>query len=448
VDRAFLMHGHGLVVTGTALDGEVRVGDQIRCLPTDQTFRVRSVQVHGEPVAVARAGQRAALNLTGHDKPVIERGHVVCAEGITRTTTRFDAWIDVRRSGRTAVVSHLRVRVHIGTAERLTSCLVLGAGARIEPGSMGYCQMVLKEPVLALRGDRFIIRDETARRTLGGGTVLHPWSPKRRKTASLADELTVLRDGSLSAVLELVLRQDASFAMAFEPLRELANAHEDEVRSALATGAIRTLDLDGELVYVAGTKWGDVVARATATLRSFHAVHPLAPGMEMETVRDALPFQVPPRLFRALVETLVTDGTIARDGSLIRLPSHTVRLRDDEQRLVERITSLLGTAPFSPPDLKRLETDAGAPKAKLTEMLRVLERQQQVIRVAADLYYLTSAVEVVKGELRRHVPPTGEVTPNLVRSLFGTSRKYTIPLLEYLDRVGVTVRRGETRRLR
>jgi selenocysteine-specific elongation factor len=448
VDRAFVLRGHGLVVTGTALDGKVSVGDQVRCLPADQTFRVRSVQVHGDAVEAARAGQRAALNLTGHEKPSIERGDVVCALAVTRTTTRFDAWFEVRTSGRTAVATHQRVRVHIGTAERLATCVVLGTDTRIEPGSRGYCQLVLKEPVLALRGDRFIVRDETARRTLGGGTVLHPLAAKHKKTDLLADELRVLRDGSLAEVLEMLLREDASFALPFEPLHELANAPEDEVRSALASGSIRTFDLDGERVYATEAKWRDVVARAIAMLRSFHAVHPLVPGMEMETVRDTLPFEIPPRLFRALIDELVAEGTMAREGNLIRLPSHTVQLRDDEQRLVERITSLLGSVPFSPPDLKQLETDTGVSKVRLTDVLRVLERQEQVVRVAADLYFLTSAVEVIKAELRRHLPPAGDITPTLFRSLFGTTRKYTIPLLEYLDRVGVTIRRGEMRRLR
>jgi selenocysteine-specific elongation factor len=208
------------------------------------------------------------------------------------------------------------------------------------------------------------------------------------------------------------------------------------------------LVVHGYFVYAAVTKGREVFAGATTAVRSFHALHPLAVGMEMEAVRDVLPFGISPRLFRALVDQLVAQGTFAREGNLLRLPSHSVQLRDDEQRLVERITSLLGSLPFSPPDLKQLEIDAGVPKNKLAEVLRVLERSQQVVRVSPDLYFLTAAVDLVKAELRRHVPAAGDVTPALFRGLFGTSRKYTIPLLEYLDRTGVTVRKGETRRLR
>ena len=450
VDRVFLLQGHGLIVTGTALSGEVRVGDQVRCLPGGQLFRVRSVQVHNEAVGTARWGQRVALNLTGHEKPAIVRGDVICHEEITMTTCRFDASIEVRTDAKSGVKNHQRVRVHLGTAERIGTLILLGQDQKLAPRQSAFCQLALTDPLVAMRGDHFVIRDETAQRTLGGGIVIHPLAHRhRRNEVGLLHRLERLQNGPLADALTVLLVDGGEFASSVSPLQQILNAPASDVHAQLAQMAgVTTFDLDGELLYATNEKWLSVREQVLQLLGAFHASQPLAPGMEMEAARDRLDVDIPPRLFRAVVERMEADGSVARDGSLLRLPTHIVRLRDDERTLADRVAALVGREPFAPPDLRQIEREVGVSRVRLGEVLRVMEREQSIVRVASDLYFASGTIENVKSALYQHLSGTGDITPATFRDLFGTTRKYAIPLLEYLDREGFTIRVGDTRRLK
>jgi selenocysteine-specific elongation factor len=449
VDRVFVLQGHGLVVTGTAQSGEVRMGDRVRCLPGDQLFRVRSLQVHNQAVPTATWGQRVALNLSGPETPSIERGDVICHEQLTLQSSRFDATLDVRPAAGAGIKNHQRVRIHLGTAERLARLILLGKEIA-RPKDLAFCQLLLSEPLLALRGDRFIVRDETAQRTLGGGVVLHPWPrTHRRREAGLQEKWKTLQSDDLAAVVELFLAERLDFAVPIAPLYQFLNRREQEARELLpGIPGIRIVNLEGEQVYTTAQKWTTLKDQLLAALADFHAAHPLAPGRDLEELRDKLPGRLPPKLFRAFVEQLEREKAVVRDASLLRLPGHTVTLRDDEQRLADRIKSLLAASPLTPPDLPQLEREAGVGRAKLTEVLRVLERERSVVRVAADLYFLPESLDTVKRSLQAEYAEKGDFTPGMFRDRFGTSRKYTIPLLEYLDREGITIRVGDVRRMK
>lgn len=450
VDRVFVLQGHGLIVTGTALAGEVKVGDRVRCLPGQQLFRVRSLQVHNQPVDVGLWGQRIALNVSGTETPSIERGHVICHESITRTSDRFDAALEVRPTSTAGIKNHQRVRVHLGTAERLAKLVLLGSRQEVGPKESTYCQVVLSDPLLAMRGDHFVIRDETAHRTLGGGVVIHPWATKHRRTdPDLQERLRALHEGELARVVEAFLDESDEFALPMAVLSQFLNLEENEIRGRVeAVGAVRVFTFEGERLYGTEKKWRRARENLQEALRGFHRAHPLAPGMEMEELRATLPYRMAPRVFRAFVEQLEHGQAIVRDANLLRLPEHKVRLRDDEQAVVERIKTLLGSRPLAPPELKEIENDIGVERAKLNEIIRLMERERSIIRVAPDLYFLADSVENLKGALCEYLSEKSRVTPAAFRDLFGTSRKYTIPLLEYFDREGLTVRVGDTRRLK
>src|SRR5206468_2556 len=181
VDRAFVIRGHGVVVTGTAIAGAVREGDTLRVLPGGETARVRSLEVHGVHVPRAEHGQRVAINLAGVERSDLGRGHVVCDERLARLTARLDARVEIRPAAKRPIASHTRVRFHLGTAEVMGKLVLLGGRGELSPRSAGWAQLVLAEPVLAMRGDRFILRDETARRTLGGGVVVNPFADRHRR---------------------------------------------------------------------------------------------------------------------------------------------------------------------------------------------------------------------------------------------------------------------------
>ncbi|MBM3820037.1 MAG: selenocysteine-specific translation elongation factor [Acidimicrobiia bacterium] len=450
VDRVFVMQGHGVVVTGTAITGEVRVGDHVRCVPGDQIFRVRSLQVHGQAVEAATWGQRVAMNLTGSEKASIERGQVICHEKVGHATTRFDARIEVRPTAASGLKNHQRVRVHLGAAEGLARLILLDGREAVRARDAAFAQLVLLEPMLALRGDRFVIRDETAQRTLGGGMVLHPWAPRHRRTEpQLPEKLATLAGGDVAAVVTVFLEDSESFAVALGPVAQFLNTTDEHAAAQLeAMTDLRVVTVDGDRLFTTPGKWEGLKDGVTALLREFHREHPLQPGREMEDVRERRAGTVPPRVFRAVVDRLVAERAIARDGSLLRMPDHVVRLREDEQGMAGRIRALLEQAPLSPPDVKQIERDLGVAPARLTEVLRVLERERAIVRVSPDLYFLSASIDRVKAELRQHLSERSEITPATFRDLFGTTRKYAIPLLEYLDREGVTIRVGDSRRLK
>jgi selenocysteine-specific elongation factor len=450
VDRAFVMQGHGVVVTGTALSGEVKTGDHVRCLPGGELFRVRSLQVHGRAVNVAGWGQRVALNLSGPERASIERGHVICHEKLTLTSDRFDAFLEVRPAATKGVKNHQRIRVHLGTAERLAKIILLGAEDKVAPKESTYCQITLSEPLLALRNDHFIVRDETARKTLAGGIVIHPWARKhRRREPELKNRLESLHSGDITRLTEGFLNESGDFAMPLEAIHQFLNLQEDGVRTHLdRIPGLRAFNAEGERVYTTDSKWQRLKDTILATLSEFHKTHPLVPGMDMEELRGKLPYALSAKIFRAVLDTLLSDKTIAKEENLLRTAAHRVQLGSQEKSLMDKIKKVLGEQPMTPPDLKEIEKQLGVGRNKLTEVIRLLERDGSVIRVTTDLYYLSSTVDQVRAVLKKYLSDKGEISAASFRDLINSSRKYTIPLLEYFDREGVTLRIGDVRRLK
>jgi selenocysteine-specific elongation factor len=369
---------------------------------------------------------------------------------MTLTSDRFDAFLEVRPTAAGGIKNHQRVKVHLGTAERLGKVFLLGPKEKVGPKDSTYCQLALSEPVQALRGDRFVIRDETAQRTLGGGAVVHPWPKKhKRSEAGLRETLELLHRGGLSQLAEIFVDDSDDFAVPIGPVCQFLNLREDAARRLVdGMTTVRVLGFDGEKLYTTEKKWQHVKEHLLGILRTFHGAHPLAPGMDMEELRDKLPYHTVPRVFRELIGQLEAEKAIARDGSLLRLPDHKIRLQDEEKSLVDSIKTLLGTSPFTPPDLKEVEQEIGIERARLNEVIRVMEREGSVVRVAPELYFLADGLDRLKVALCKHLSEKGDISPADFRDLFGTSRKYTIPLLEYFDRKGITIRVGDVRRLK
>jgi len=450
VDRAFILQGHGVIVTGTALSGEIQVGERVRCLPGDQLFRVRSLQVHGNSVERAGWGQRVALNLTGPERAAIERGHVMCSEKLSLTSNRFDAFMEVRPAAAKGIKNHQRVRIHQGAAERLAKIILLGSKERAEPKESAYCQVTLSEPLLVLRGDHFIVRDETGQRTLGGGTVIHPWARKhKRGDAALPAKLKTLHSGDLQQLAETFLDESEAFALPLESVHQFLNLKEEEARQCIdRVASILAFSAEGEKLYTTKTKWQRLREAMITALKGFHVSHPLVPGMDMEEIRGKLIFELSPKIFRVLVDALSAEKAIVKEENLLRLPEHRVQVGGQEKSLMEKIKKILGEQPMAPPDVKQIEKDLGVSRAKLADVLRLLEREGSVVRVATDLYFLTSCVDKVRGVLYKFLTAKGEISAAAFRDLLGSSRKYTIALLEYFDREGFTMRIGDIRRLK
>ncbi len=450
VDRAFVLQGHGVVVTGTALSGEIHVGAQVRCLPGDHLFRVRSLQVHGQAVESAGWGQRVAMNLSGPERAAIERGQVICHEKLSLTSARFDAYLEVRPAAAKGIKNHQRLRIHMGAAERLGKIVLLGAKESAAPKESVYCQITLDEPLLLLRGDHFVARDETAQRTLGGGQVIHPWSKRhKRGDANLSNRLAALHGGDFATLMETFLNESPAFALPIEAIYQFLNLSEDEARQKVdRLPSLRPLNAEGEKVYSTESKWSGLKDQLLKTLKDFHAGHPLLPGMDMEELRGKLIFELSPKIFRVVVDMLCGENLIAKEGNLLRLAAHRVQLSGQEKTLMDKVKKLLGEQPLAPPDLRDIEKQIAVPRARLNEVIRLLEREGSVVRVTTDMYFLSSCIGQLRTTLTHYLTERGELTAAAFRDVIGSSRKYTIPLLEYFDRDGLTIRIGDVRRLK
>ena len=401
VDRVFVLQGHGVVVTGTALAGQVRTGDRVHAVPGGRKFRVRSVQVHGQPVEAAGWGQRVALNLTGQDRGALERGHMICHEDLTLASSRFDAHLEVRPAAAKGLRNHQRVRIHLGTAERMGKVVFPGGAEKVDPKETAYCQVLLTEPLPVMRGDHFIVRDETARKTLGGGLVIDPRAPRRRRRERGAEErLRTLHQGDTPEVIRSFLDGAASLATGIGAVCQFLDLKREETRGWLErTDGLRSFDSERERVYTTEDKWKGFGRRLRSTLEAFHRSHPLAPGMDLEEVRGRLAASVSVRLFRDLADLLAAEGACVRDGNHLRLPDHRVELGAQEKSLSGKITAALARTPLSPPYLKEVEKALGVERPRLNEVVRVMERQGEIVRVTTELYYLKDSIDRIRASL-------------------------------------------------
>jgi selenocysteine-specific elongation factor len=301
-----------------------------------------------------------------------------------------------------------------------------------------------------MREDRFIMRDETARRTLGGGIVIQPWAERhRRNEEGLSQRLSFLRSGEINLLLKAFLEEAREFATPIGPVFEFLNLTEDEAQQWITrTEGVIGFKTEREQLFTTAAKWQRLRERIANNLQEFHHSHPLAPGMDMEELRVKLPYTLPVKFFRDLVEILGSEGAIARDGSFVRLPGHHVQMNAEEKGLSSQVESILARNPGSPPDLKQLEKELSSARGKLSEVIRVMERDGTVVKVTTDLLFLRSYVDKVKADLYKYFSTHGEISAATFRDLIGSTRKYTIGLLEYFDRTGITTRVGDVRKLR
>ncbi len=451
IDRVFALRGHGLVVTGTARSGVVREGDTLALRPGDLTARARSIQVHGTPVAEACAGQRVAVNLVGLSREQVRRGQWLTDKRLDAATDRFDCFLELRGGLERPLKSFERIRLHVATAEVMGRAILLGGRGSLSSRERAACQIALEQPVLLSIGDRFIIRTETATRTTGGGVVVQPFARRHRADEpDLVARLERLRDGAAVDRLPLLLEMLHEFAVPVSLAAQALGATPEELLElAAASGDVLPLPeaASPEALTTRG-KWARLGELVIEALEHFHRSHPLEPGMELESLRSRLRAPLSPRLFRPVIERLEAEGRVVREGAIVRLPAHRVILGRGDEDLAVRVREALRSRGLTPPDRRELERDLGASAARLQEMLRVLERKRELVRVTPDLYYTPEALEEARRRLVAFLEQRGEITVAEFRDLIGASRKYALALLESFDREALTLRVGDARRLR
>jgi selenocysteine-specific elongation factor len=434
VDRVFSLPGAGTIVTGTVWSGSAHEGDHLTVLPAGKSARVRSIQVHGRAASEAGPGRRAALALVGVDHADAPRGSVVVSGGGWRASRVLDTEITLVEGA--GLKPRQRVRVHHGTAE------VMARVARLtSDGGTLTARFSLEAALVARAGDRFVVRSYSPLSTLGGGVVTDPWADDRAmRRSGAAAPSGALSDGE--RVGALVRRRGAS-GLAQEELEVLAGLDVTRLTAVLASAS------EIGLVQAEG-RWfahGQVDAAAAALVEAldrFHAQHPLEPGMPAQAWRAAA-LAAHPALVGLAEQLSFGRGRVEREGSLVRLKGWVAGAGAAARELQSAILAALEKAGPEPPTVGELASRFEG--QDVAAALRLLARQGTVIAVGPDRYYAAAALDLERRRLVSVLEEVGAATPAALRDRLGRSRKWLIPLLEWADREGVTVRQGDQRRL-
>ncbi len=451
VDRVFTIKGFGTVVTGTAISGRLRVGEAVAVYPPGFKARVRGLQVHGQTVAEAQAGNRTAVNLQGLEKEELQRGMVLAPPDALLPSRRLDAFLEILASAPRPLKHRQAVRLHTGTSERLAMPLLLDADD-LPPGSSGYVQFFLREPLALKPGDRLVIRSFSPAFTWGGGQVLHVHPPRhRRRQAELLARLQVLEKGAPEEVLPLYLAEAGAAGLSRRELNALLPWDPGDLLALLRQlskqGQALNYDPEKERYILAATA-RQLKAEITGTLAAYHRKNPLKPGLSKEELRRHLPPQMEVRLFNQMLNDLAQQGQIAVEKELVRLSGHRVTLAGDQEEHVNRLAALYRGGGLSPPTVKEAAAALEVTPDQIKQLLTLLVNQGRLVKVKEDLYFHQEAMEQIKAQLVDFLIKNREITVLQFKDLTQTSRKFTIPLLEYFDSARTTVRVGETRRLR
>jgi len=450
VDRAFSMKGFGTVVTGTLVAGVVAVDDELTLLPTGARVKVRGLHVHGQPRPSAVAGERAAMNLSGVEVGEVPRGAVVSAAGALLPTRRIDARLTLLPG---AALKHgARVRVHHGTAEALARVSVAGPSGVVAPGGAADVRLRFETPAVVTRGDRFIVRSYSPLVTIGGGVVLDPLPPRAGvRTARGVDRMAALQERAdasddVRAAIRVMVADAGLAGVSTAALRTRVGATVEALTAALqALARDGVLLLGGEWVVDAGVAHAPVAA-VLAGLTTFHQGSPLAAGMPLEAVRGRWFNALPPAVFEKIVAELVVAGTVTATDTL-SLASHRVTLSAEETQVYEWIDRRFAAAGFSPPDGAILAAESRRAPALVDRVVQLMVKQRRLIRVDTLLFH-RDVLDRLKQEVAARKVAGGGIATVDVKSFkdtYDVSRKFAIPLLEYLDRERVTRRAGDVR---
>jgi selenocysteine-specific elongation factor len=427
IDRSFSMRGHGAVVTGTLVAGTFAVHDEVELYPSGKRARIRGLQVHGKSVEKARAGERTAINLAGVDSTEIRRGEALGPPGIFRATRQVDCVFDLLPAAH-PLKHRAPVHFHAGTAEVEAQARLLASLEPMKPATRAHVRFTLRDPLLLLPGDRFIVRMFSPVVTIGGGVVIDTDTPGRMRRADLDRRLTQLETGDRVAILV----GESKYGMSVPDLIARTGfsqiATPDSCVRAAEDWLIARESLDG------------ITARLREVLKEFHRKNPLQPGIAKEELRSRELSGAPPFLL---------DAAIARakdmvfEGEVVRMTAHRVALKQDEEQATAKIEALFRDAGLAVPATSEVLAKSGIESARARSLLQILLKTRKLIRVGDELIYHSNAIDELRKTLAGRKGSRFSVAD--FKDWTGVSRKYAIPLLEFLDRERVTRRDGDSR---
>ncbi len=446
VDRVFTLSGFGTVVTGTLQDGSLRTGEEVVVLPQNIKGRIRGLQTHKRKADLVQPGSRTAVNISGIDLSQVKRGDVLAQPGKYQPDGRMDASLRVIQDASIGLAHNQEVKFYLGAAETLARIRVLGQ-EKISPGENGWIQLEFDEPVVAARGDRFILRRPSPGETLGGGIILDPHPGKRHKRfqADIIKHLEVLAEGNPEDLL-----YQAALSAGLTTRKKVAERVKID-KDLLAT-AFSHLQEEGRLIFINDSSSGDepLVAADNVLLRlcgimetelkQFHAAYPLRQGMPREELKSRL--KLNQKEFNTLMSWWLASSAVKADTSRVSLPGFEVVFTPEQEKKRSFLLKQLLESPYSPPGLKDCMNIAG------TDLVIALIEKGTLVKVSDEVVFTRQAFDSMKEWVKDAINKDGAVTVVSFRDHFETSRKYALALLEYLDATGFTVRDGDYRRLR
>jgi selenocysteine-specific elongation factor len=451
VDRSFTLTGVGTVITGTVLTGAVAVGDHVTVSPSGLSARVRSIHAQNRAAERGQAGERCALNLTGDGvaKDIIHRGHVVLDPTLHAPTDRIDAQLRLLSSERKPIAQWTPVRLHHAAAEIGARVVLLEEGP-ILPGGQGYVQLVLERPIAAAAGDRFVLRDTSAQRTIAGGKLLDLRAPARkRRTPERIAQLGAHAIHDSERALAALLQCPPAFADLTIFARDRALGGEEVEQLAGRLGLVR-IAVSRAVIALSPERWRELKTSMLDRLAAFHRDNPDLPGIALERLRLQLEPRLPAQAFAAALQSMARLREIALDGAWVRLPDHQVRLTPAEERLWRGMEPLLaGKERFRPPRVRDVSAVLGVGETEVRRVFKLLGRLGKVDEVAHDHFFLRETLaDMVEIASALAVNATnGQFTAAEFRDRLDSGRKVAIQILEFFDRHGVTLRRGDLRRM-
>jgi selenocysteine-specific elongation factor len=453
VDRVFSMKGFGAVVTGTLVAGQIQEGDELELLPRGVPVRVRGVQVHGKTVSQAQAGQRTAVNLGGIDTSEVGRGMVLAPKDRLRASQILDVRLEVLPNVLRPVRSRARVRLHIHAAEVLGRIRVIEDQGLIEPGQAGFAQLRLETPVVAVMGERFILRTYSPSQTIAGGHVLDPLATKHRGRdfARVRTQLNTLNQAERVAQLSTFVNTAGDFGL---------NAADLAGRTGWTDGILLSLIKVAQASNVVKSCEGRLLAPANFSslstlvideVKTHHAREPLSRGLSKEKLREQHFAHLPPEIFRGVIARLEESELVVSEKDVLKTPEHSLEVKGADADLRNNVERVYAESGLEPPTLEDALTKAGVTKSQQAhgrKLLQLLIDKGTIVRLQGDMLFHRRALEGLQLKLREYGDshePERLIDVAAFKNLAGVSRKYAIPLLEFFDRERITRRAGDKR---
>lgn len=447
IDRAFAMKGFGTVVTGTLISGSVSADEEVELLPGGPRLRVRGVHSGGKSIQRATAGQRTAVNLAGINHTEVKRGMTLVTPGKFRTTRRVDARLSLLPSAH-AVKHRAQVHFHAGTFETIAEIFLYGERT-LAPGANAIVHLRLQDESLLLHGDRFIVRQFSPVTTIGGGAIIDSLARRPTIKDAARPEFLALFEGRNREDALAAMTERALLGISLQDLVARSGWPETEIREAVGkltiAGVIRTISIDPP-VWLANRLFEDVRRKLFERVERFHKENPLSPGITREDLRASLGKRTRTEAFRAALESLATEKKLELQGELVKRAGAGIALLPEELRAKEEIEKAFGLAGLTVPSVKEVLAKLSIETKRSEKLLQILLREKQLVRVTQDLIFHRAALLQLREKLARYKGEKGErISVPVFKELTGVSRKYAIPLLEYLDRERVTRRAGDER---